>query len=149
MTRGVLDSLKSQFEHNQFTVSTRLDDHVSALVDPEAAVQALENLLSNAMKYSPEHREIVVEVDRADGYGVVRVRDRGIGIPPRMRRKIFEKFFRVQHDGGSGPAWDGIGACDRRSRDAGPPRLRARRQRAGAREYVYPLLPARRRREPR
>jgi len=109
MTRGVLDSLKSQFEHNQFTVSTRLDDHVSALIDPEAAVQALENLLSNAMKYSPEHREIVVEVDRADGYGVVRVRDRGIGIPPRMRRKIFQKFFRVQHDGGSGPHGTGLG----------------------------------------
>ncbi len=109
MTRGVLESLQSQFQHNQFTVTTKLDEHVTASIDPEAAVQALENLLSNAMKYSPEHREIVVEVDRTDGYGVVRVRDRGIGIPPRFRRKIFNKFFRVQHDGGSGPHGTGLG----------------------------------------
>jgi signal transduction histidine kinase len=109
MTRGVLESLQSQFEHNQFTVTTRLDDTVSALIDPEAAVQAVENLLSNAMKYSPDHREIVVEVARGDGYGVVRVRDRGIGIPPRMQRKIFHKFFRIQHDGGSAPHGTGLG----------------------------------------
>ena len=56
-----------------------------SLIDPEAAVQAIENLISNAMKYSPEHREIVVEVDRADGYGVVRV-DRS---RDRRRRRGF------------------------------------------------------------
>ena len=79
------------------------------LIDPEAAVQALENLISNAMKYSPEHREIVVEVDRVDGYGVVRVADRGIGVAPRLQRKIFRKFYRVQTDAGSGPQGTGLG----------------------------------------
>ena len=43
--------------------------------------QALENLLSNAMKYSPENRDIVVEVTRDGQYGVIRVTDRGVGIP--------------------------------------------------------------------
>jgi signal transduction histidine kinase len=109
MTRGVLDSLQSQFQHNRFTVTTRFDDQVSVLIDPEAAVQAIENLLSNAMKYSPEHREIGVEVGRVDDYGVVRVRDHGVGIPPRLQRKIFHKFFRIQHDGGSGPHGTGLG----------------------------------------
>ena len=40
------------------------DGDVPVLIDREAAVQAIENLISNAMKYSPEHREITVEVDR-------------------------------------------------------------------------------------
>src|SRR6476620_1755210 len=76
LTRGVLDSLESQF-----TVHARLDEVVPVLIDSEAAVQAIENLISNAMKYSPEHREITVAVDREDDFGVVRVTDRGIGVP--------------------------------------------------------------------
>ena len=109
MTRGVLDSLASQFSHNQFTVTARLDGDVPVLIDPEAAVQALENLISNAMKYSPEHRQISVEVDRVDGYGIVRVRDHGLGIPMRLQRKIFRKFYRIQTDAGSGPQGTGLG----------------------------------------
>jgi len=109
LTRGVLDSLSTQFSHNQFTVTPRLDGDVPVLIDKEAAVQALENLISNAMKYSPERREIIVEVERVDGFGVVRVRDHGIGIPTRMQRKIFRKFFRIQTDAGSGPQGTGLG----------------------------------------
>jgi signal transduction histidine kinase len=109
LTRGVLEALDSQFRHNQFTVTSRLDSDVTVFIDPEAAVQALENLISNAMKYSPEHREIVVEVDRTAGYGVVRVTDRGIGVSARLQRKIFRKFYRIQTDAGSGPQGTGLG----------------------------------------
>jgi signal transduction histidine kinase len=109
LTRGVLESLNTQFSHSQFTVTPRLDGDVPVLIDKEATVQALENLISNAMKYSPERREIVVEVERVDGFGVVRVRDHGIGIPPRLQRKIFRKFFRIQTDAGSGPQGTGLG----------------------------------------
>jgi two-component system phosphate regulon sensor histidine kinase PhoR len=109
VTRHVLESLDSQFRHNQYTVTSRLAPDVPVLIDAEAAEQALENLLSNAMKYSPDHREIIVEVDRAGGYGMVRVRDCGIGIPPRLQRKIFRKFYRIQTDAGSGPQGTGLG----------------------------------------
>jgi signal transduction histidine kinase len=109
LTRGVLESLESQFQHNQFTIDAHLDGDVPVLIDREAAVQAIENLISNAMKYSPEHREIAVAVDREGGYGVVRVADRGIGVPPRLQSKIFRKFYRVQTDAGSGPQGTGLG----------------------------------------
>jgi signal transduction histidine kinase len=110
VTRRVVDSLDSQFRHNQFSVTTREPETpLTVLLDPEAAEQALENLLSNAMKYSPEHREIVVEVVSDGRYGVVRVRDRGIGIPPRLQRRIFQKFYRVQTDAGTGPQGTGLG----------------------------------------
>jgi signal transduction histidine kinase len=109
LTRGVLESLDSQFRHHEFAVTSRLDGDVPVLIDAEAAVQALENLISNAMKYSPEHREIAIEVGRVDGFGVVRVRDQGIGIPPRLQHKIFRKFFRIQTDAGSGPQGTGLG----------------------------------------
>ena len=109
LTRGVLESLESQFAHNQFTVTTRFDGAVPVLIDAEAAVQAIENLISNAMKYSPEHRQIEVEVDRSSSFGIVRVRDHGVGIPPRLQRKIFTKFYRIQNDAGTGPQGTGLG----------------------------------------
>jgi signal transduction histidine kinase len=109
VTRHVLESLDSQFRHNQFTVTSKLNPSVPVLIDPEATEQALENLISNAMKYSPEHREISVVVDREDGYGVVRVMDRGVGITPRLQGKIFQKFYRIQTDAGSGPQGTGLG----------------------------------------
>jgi two-component system phosphate regulon sensor histidine kinase PhoR len=109
VARHVVQALDSQFRHNQYSVSTHLAPDVPVLLDREAAEQALENLLSNAMKYSPDRREIVVEVDRVDNYGVVRVRDFGIGIAPRLQRKIFRKFYRIQSDAGSGPQGTGLG----------------------------------------
>lgn len=109
VTERVLESLQSQFRHNQFTVTSRLAAPVPVLIDPEAAEQALENLLSNAMKYSPENRDIAVEVARDGQFGVVRVTDRGVGIPARLHRRIFRKFYRVQTDAGSGPQGTGLG----------------------------------------
>src|SRR5581483_461595 len=70
VAKQVLDSLESQFRHNKFNVSLHIDGDVPVLIDKEAAEQALENLLSNAMKYSPDNREISVLVERANGYGV-------------------------------------------------------------------------------
>lgn len=109
LTRHVLESLQSQFQHNQFTVTSTLDAPVPVLIDHEAAEQALENLLSNAMKYSPEHRDIAVEVAREGPHGVVRVTDRGVGIPAKFQRRIFRKFYRITSDAGSGPQGTGLG----------------------------------------
>ncbi|HEY7284327.1 MAG TPA: HAMP domain-containing sensor histidine kinase [Vicinamibacterales bacterium] len=109
VTERVLESLQSQFRHNQFTVTARLGTPVPVRIDPEAAEQALENLLSNAMKYSPESREILVEVVKEGQDGVVRVTDRGVGIPEKFHRRIFRKFYRMQSDAGSGPQGTGLG----------------------------------------
>ena len=61
------------------------------------------------MKYSPESREILVEVLKEGQDGVVRVTDRGVGIPEKFHRRIFRKFYRIQTDAGSGPQGTGLG----------------------------------------
>jgi signal transduction histidine kinase len=110
VTRRVLDSLESQFRLNRFTVTSREAPNMPpVLIDPEAAEQAIDNLLSNAMKYSPERRQIQIEVDSVDGFGRVRVTDSGIGISPRHQQKIFRKFYRIQTDAGSGAQGTGLG----------------------------------------
>ncbi|MCL2684606.1 MAG: HAMP domain-containing histidine kinase [Synergistaceae bacterium] len=62
--------------------------------DREALKQILVNLLSNAEKYSGASREINVEFGHAGRSAVVRVMDRGIGVPPGMSEKIFHEFVR-------------------------------------------------------
>ncbi|MBC8471812.1 MAG: hypothetical protein H8D56_20315 [Planctomycetes bacterium] len=64
-------------------------------VDRDAIEQAIQNLLSNAMKYSGESREIDLRVQKRDGQAVIEVTDQGIGIDAAQQKRIFEKFYRV------------------------------------------------------
>jgi len=63
--------------------------------DADALEQAVLNLLSNAMKYSGESREIDLRLRRDDGRAVIEVTDYGVGIAPEEQQRIFEKFHRV------------------------------------------------------
>jgi signal transduction histidine kinase len=67
---------------------------VVVVVDPLRIEQAVGNLVSNAIKYSPAGGKIEVElrVERAEA--VITVRDRGLGIPPEELPHIFEPFRR-------------------------------------------------------
>jgi signal transduction histidine kinase len=57
--------------------------------------QVLDNLISNALKYSPNGGEVVVQ-GALEGEGVaVSVRDQGVGIAPEDQAHLFERFFRV------------------------------------------------------
>jgi signal transduction histidine kinase len=64
-------------------------------VDRDALQQAILNLLTNAMKYSGEHREIGLHLCAENGSAMIRVSDRGIGIPEEEQSRIFDKFYRV------------------------------------------------------
>ena len=77
--------------------------------DREALGLALRNLLDNAVKYSPECRTVWVETVPADRRLAVRVRDRGVGIPPAEQRAIFDRFVRGSVSRNSGIKGTGIG----------------------------------------
>jgi two-component system clock-associated histidine kinase SasA len=57
--------------------------------------QAAANLISNALKFSPEGGAVRVEVVRDNGEVIVRVFDTGPGIPAGLRTKLFQKFSRL------------------------------------------------------
>jgi heavy metal sensor kinase len=62
--------------------------------DPVLFRQALQNLIDNAIKYSPEETVIRVEVTAADGHVEVSVQDEGPGIAPEHRAHLMQRFFR-------------------------------------------------------
>jgi signal transduction histidine kinase len=110
LTQQVLQSMQSQLTQGRFNVRTKIDAALPrVMVDSDAAEQALENVLSNAMKYSGDARDIEVRVGRSDGHVSVSVTDHGIGIPRREQKRIFRKFYRVDSGLGGGPQGCGLG----------------------------------------
>lgn len=71
------------------------EDHPQIAGDRTAIVQCLQNLIENAIKYSPPGSPVTVRWGRENGRAFVEVRDQGIGIPASDQRKIFEKFYRA------------------------------------------------------
>jgi signal transduction histidine kinase len=73
---------------------------VSVRGDPERIAEILDNLLDNAIKYSPESApiEITLTVDGAEA--LVRVADRGVGVPASERSMLFTPFFRTSRTSG-------------------------------------------------
>ncbi len=66
--------------------------------DPEDLRTAVSNLLDNAVKYSPDGVQVSVDLETPDPERVVlRVRDRGVGIPQHELKRIFKRFYRVTH----------------------------------------------------
>jgi signal transduction histidine kinase len=80
-----------------------------ALGERDLLSLALWNLLDNAKKYSPDCQTAWVSLSRNGSRAAVAVRDRGIGIPRRDRRRIFRKFVRGQAGEASGVKGKGIG----------------------------------------
>lgn len=84
--------------------------HRVRLVAPEALVtvvgdrfrlaQVFDNLLNNAIKYSPQGGEIVVRVEADGREARMSVSDQGIGIAPEALPQLFERFYRGRHTGG-------------------------------------------------
>jgi signal transduction histidine kinase len=63
--------------------------------DPDAIQQAILNLLTNAMKYSGDGREIDLRLSARNGDAVIEVADHGLGLAPEEQKYIFEKFYRA------------------------------------------------------
>jgi PAS domain S-box-containing protein len=65
--------------------------------DPARLKQVLDNLLNNAVKYTPAGGLIEIAIEQAQGSASILVKDNGEGIPPEMLETVFELFAQVDH----------------------------------------------------
>jgi len=77
--------------------------------DADAVRQALLNLLDNALKYSPERKAVTIALTAGPADAAIAVTDRGIGIGPADRERIFEAFFRAPGAAARVPSGVGLG----------------------------------------
>tara|TARA_R110002072_G_scaffold303126_2_gene494876 strand:- start:8058 stop:9833 length:1776 start_codon:yes stop_codon:yes gene_type:complete len=71
------------------------ENDVNVAADKRAFRTIMENLLSNGLKYTPEGGQVAVSWTRDMNHAVILVRDNGVGISRENRKRIFERFFRV------------------------------------------------------
>ena len=70
-----------------------------AQADPRRVTQVVNNLLDNAIKFSPPGTTVTVDVEEHTHTVIVRVRDEGPGIAPEHLQRIFNRFYRVEQQG--------------------------------------------------
>ena len=73
------------------------DEPVTVIADAELIARVFQNLLGNALKFTPDDGRVTVSIEPSADAVRVLVQDTGPGIPPQYRERIFEKFFQVEN----------------------------------------------------
>lgn len=93
LTRDIVEEVSQITERHQIRIEGAARTPVYG--DPERIGQVLTNLLTNAIKYSPQAETILVKLSSGAEGATVSVQDFGIGIAPEKQGQVFERFFRV------------------------------------------------------
>jgi signal transduction histidine kinase len=84
-------------------------ESVTVNADPELLGSCIDNLLRNALKYSPQTAAVEVELRAENGSAVVEVRDQGIGLSQEDLASLFKKYGRLVNERTSGIEGVGLG----------------------------------------
>jgi two-component system sensor histidine kinase CpxA len=111
--------------------------------DPELLRRAVENVIRNAIRYSPPRAAVEVSLARHNGTAVVDVRDHGPGVPEESLPRIFDAFYRVESDRNRASGGIGLGlAIARRAIQLHKGHIHARNAQPGLEvEMELPVAP--------
>ena len=104
---GIIATHDAFVTDSGLTLEYQADDDVRVLGDADMIRQATANLISNAVRYTPEGGHITVEVKRGDLMASIAVRDTGIGLSPEEAKMVFSRFWRA--DAGRNRESGGLG----------------------------------------
>ena len=105
--KAVLDDFVTMYSKNiedhgfELTVSCDTEvDSVQLMMDRDAVMQILTNLVDNSLKFSvkADYKMIVIELRMAVDHVYLAVRDYGPGIPQSEMKKVFQEFYRVENE---------------------------------------------------
>jgi PAS domain S-box-containing protein len=89
---AAVDAARPAATAKNVTLTATIELALLMEADPQRLQQVVSNLLTNALKFTPEHGSIRVHVDRVDDHAHVVVRDSGIGIAADLLPRIFDRF---------------------------------------------------------
>src|SRR5262249_40632247 len=94
IVEGAVRRHEPELQSRGLTFAMELDSDCVVMGESESMTQVLDNLLDNAIKYTPAG-EVRVKLFRVASLVSLQVEDSGLGIPPEDRERIFERFYRV------------------------------------------------------
>jgi len=93
--RDSIDAAKRQADRSGVRLRDEIADGLEIHGDPDRLGQVMDNLLSNALKFTPDGGEVGLRLFALDGTAELEVWDTGIGIPADEQPRLFERFFRA------------------------------------------------------
>jgi signal transduction histidine kinase len=93
LVKETIAHLKPASLDNELIFQNSADANINA--DRDRIGQVLNNFLTNAMKYAPDGKKIIIALNREDGKVICSVQDFGKGIVAEEQEKIFERFYRI------------------------------------------------------
>ena len=78
-------------------------------IDTDKMTQVIDNILNNAIKYSPDGGKIIVSMKATDDQMILSIKDQGLGIPKQDLPKIFDRFYRVDRARSRAQGGTGLG----------------------------------------
>jgi len=96
LVREVAENLQQTTSQHHIAIEGKAQCEI--MCDKDRLGQVLINLITNAIKYSPQAQRIIVHLTRTHDALTIAVQDFGIGIPKAHQEKVFERFYRVSSD---------------------------------------------------
>ena len=93
MVDETVDNMQAAQQSHKITLTGKATDNFNG--DESHITQVVTNLISNAVKYSPDATDVSIHLSRVANYIKVSVRDNGMGISPEHHSRIFNRFYRV------------------------------------------------------
>ncbi len=100
LVKGIIENFKHSVGTHRIVLQGKVGR--SLLGDPERIGQALINLLTNAIKYSPSGTKVLVNLTSKKQYALIKIEDFGIGISKPEQKKIFDRFYQANEGGREG-----------------------------------------------
>lgn len=96
LVNEVCTDLQKRFPSRNIFAS--LDEDIFVVGENALLQLVLNNLINNAIKYSPKEKNIHVTIKAKDGQAVLEIIDEGVGINDEEKKKVFDKFYRVGNE---------------------------------------------------
>lgn len=110
MVNGMLKAFKNSIQEKQLKLDFSYEDGLVLNSDHLLLYQILENLFSNAIKFTPPGEQIKIELNCNHKKGIeVRVTNTGVGISDEQREKLFKKFSTISNRPTGGESSSGLG----------------------------------------
>jgi two-component system heavy metal sensor histidine kinase CusS len=90
----VTDKLQTKAQQNNLTLTTRIKPEIYVKAQGAYIEEIVNNLVENAIKYTPSEGEVTLDLHKSSGKAVLHVTDNGIGFDEDTRQHLFDRFYR-------------------------------------------------------
>ncbi|MEM7549775.1 MAG: HAMP domain-containing sensor histidine kinase [Bacteroidota bacterium] len=96
LSKEIVNTYSFHLQNKSFDYETRWTEKPQKIsADSEAITEAIINLLDNAIKYSLDEKHITITTSFKGDCAFVEIADKGVGIEPKKKKQIFDKFYRI------------------------------------------------------